>query len=169
MESWRNWTLYIQLLFKYLYIAQLKNWVSWSFPPSSYCWYCLLQTNKIVTFFNQILNLPAAFQTICVHNHHIFINGAYRSGINMTKWPNAPTFSCRRWFEVILQYISLKLNGEMRPYYNICTRKILFGQKVWSISNRGRKYWATYTSWAPMTPILGAIHNYICLPLWTNQ
>ncbi len=36
----------------------------------------------------------------------------------------------------------------------MCTRKILFGQNVRSILNRGWKYWATQTLLAPMTSLL---------------
>ncbi len=42
----------------------------------------------------------------------------------------SPILSCKRWFEVILRHISLKLNGEMQPKYNTYTLQ----NNVWSKS-----------------------------------
>ncbi len=43
--------------------------------------------------------------------------------------------------------------GNIKVWY-----KMLFGQKVRSIWNWGRKYWASLTLWAPVTPICWNIH-----------
>ncbi len=70
----------------------------------------------------------------------------------------SPISSCRKWFEVILQRISLQHNGEMQSQYNTYTLQNIIWSKVRSISNQGQIYWATQTLRAPMTPL--PLHMY---------
>ncbi len=86
-------------------------------------------------------------------NKHVELTSTWTNG-HVRQF--SPISGCRRWIEIILQCILLNLNDKMQPYYiwYMYTRKILFVQKVRLISKCGRKYWATRTSWAPMTPLV---------------